>query len=145
MNTTAAATQARVTIATIRTWCRRGVVTAVKAAGRWIIDAASLARRIEIGARRVNQPADTSDLNPTILRSIRRARLGYTPHRADKAALAGRYVLAYPTGTYRFPSTFLGVDVWREKGLLDTIEVHGRHYYVLSDRGARIRADLDAR
>jgi hypothetical protein len=51
MNTTAAATQAGVTVATIRTWCRRGVIAAVKQAGRWIIDATSLTRRIEIGAR----------------------------------------------------------------------------------------------
>lgn len=49
MNTTTAATQAQVTIATIRTWCRKGVVAAVKQAGRWIIDATSLAARIAIG------------------------------------------------------------------------------------------------
>lgn len=53
MNTTAAATQANVTVATIRTWCRVGAVAAVKQAGRWIIDPTSLARRIEIGARRM--------------------------------------------------------------------------------------------
>jgi hypothetical protein len=50
MNTTAAATQAGVTVATIRTWCRRGVIAATKQAGRWIIDTASLAARIAIGA-----------------------------------------------------------------------------------------------
>ncbi|MEV5451624.1 helix-turn-helix domain-containing protein [Streptomyces sp. NPDC052535] len=55
MNTTTAATQANVTVATIRTWCRRGVITATKQAGRWTIDPASLARRIEIGAR-MNRP-----------------------------------------------------------------------------------------
>ncbi len=52
MNTTAAALQANVTTATIRTWCRSGVIAAVKAAGRWVIDTASLAHRITIGARR---------------------------------------------------------------------------------------------
>ena len=58
MNTTAAATQAGVTVATIRTWCRRGVITATKTAGRWIIDTASLAHRITIGQRkaRMTQP-----------------------------------------------------------------------------------------
>ncbi|OII60594.1 hypothetical protein BJP40_09545 [Streptomyces sp. CC53] len=141
MNTTAAATQAGVTIATIRTWCRRGAVAATKAAGRWIINAASLARRIEIGARRVPQPADTPDLNPTILRSIRRARLAYTPHRADKHALADRYVVAYPLTGYSHPSAF-GVTVWREKGLIDDITVNGRTYYVLSEMAARIRAAI---
>jgi len=50
MNTTAAALEAHVTAATIRTWCRRGAITAVKQAGRWIIDTASLAHRITIGA-----------------------------------------------------------------------------------------------
>ncbi|MFJ9799836.1 hypothetical protein [Streptomyces sp. NPDC101145] len=50
MNTTAAALQARVTVATIRTWCRVGAVAAVKTAGRWIIDTASLAHRIAISA-----------------------------------------------------------------------------------------------
>ncbi|GAA2640031.1 hypothetical protein [Streptomyces axinellae] len=50
MNTTAAALQANVTVATIRTWCRYGAVTAVKQAGRWIIDSASLATRIALGA-----------------------------------------------------------------------------------------------
>ncbi|PBC72310.1 MULTISPECIES: hypothetical protein [unclassified Streptomyces] len=50
MNTTAAALEAHVTVATIRTWCRKGVVAATKQAGRWIIDTASLAHRITIGA-----------------------------------------------------------------------------------------------
>ncbi|MER6844812.1 helix-turn-helix domain-containing protein [Streptomyces platensis] len=49
MNTTAAALQANVTVATIRNWCRRGVIAATKQAGRWIIDTASLAHRITIG------------------------------------------------------------------------------------------------
>src|SRR5690348_14784802 len=52
MNTTtaAAAQQAGVTVATIRTWCRTGAVAAIKQAGRWIIDTASLAYRIGLPA-----------------------------------------------------------------------------------------------
>lgn len=50
MNTTAAATEARVTVATIRDWARRGIIAATKVAGRWIIDTTSLVRRIAIGA-----------------------------------------------------------------------------------------------
>ncbi|MDP9953116.1 MULTISPECIES: hypothetical protein [Streptomyces] len=53
MNTTTAAKAAQtanVTVATIRTWARRGVIAATKTAGRWIIDTTSLARRIAIGA-----------------------------------------------------------------------------------------------
>lgn len=51
ITSTAAATTAGVTIPTIRTWCRIGAVTATKTAGRWVIDEASLARRIAIGAK----------------------------------------------------------------------------------------------
>lgn len=47
-NTTNAAVQAGVTVATIRTWCRTGAVAATKQAGRWIIDTASLAYRINL-------------------------------------------------------------------------------------------------
>mgnify|MGYP003577476421 FL=1 len=51
MTTTAvAAAQAGVTVATIRTWCRIGAVAAIKQAGRWVIDTASLAHRIAISA-----------------------------------------------------------------------------------------------
>lgn len=57
MNTTTAATEAHVTVATIRTWCRNGVIAATKTAGRWIIDAASLAARIAIG--HMKRPAKT--------------------------------------------------------------------------------------
>lgn len=57
MNTTAAATQAGVTIPTIRTWCRTGVVAAVKQAGKWVINAASLAARITIGQMRTRKAA----------------------------------------------------------------------------------------
>jgi hypothetical protein len=49
---TAAANQAGVSVATIRTWCRRNVVEAFKQAGRWVIDTASLAHRIALGKRR---------------------------------------------------------------------------------------------
>lgn len=52
MDTTAAATQANVTAATIRTWCRIGAVAAAKVAGRWVIDAASLAYRISLTAKK---------------------------------------------------------------------------------------------
>ncbi|MFE6868290.1 hypothetical protein ACFVFS_17210 [Kitasatospora sp. NPDC057692] len=48
ITTSNAATQAGVTVDTIRTWCRTGAVAAIKQAGRWIIDAASLAYRIAL-------------------------------------------------------------------------------------------------
>src|SRR5690349_11148176 len=67
MNTTAAALQANVTTATIQKWCRTGVITATKAAGRWTIDAASLAHRIAIAAmRRTRKETPVAlDLNAT--------------------------------------------------------------------------------
>lgn len=52
MDTTTAATQANVTAATIRTWCRIGAVGAAKVGGRWVIEATSLARRIALGVRK---------------------------------------------------------------------------------------------
>jgi len=92
MNTTAAATQANVTVATIRTWCRRGVVTATKQAGRWIIDTPSLTRRIEIGAR-MSRPttrytvAETTNTYGTTVWSVARTdgtTAGYSgDHRID--------------------------------------------------------------
>jgi len=62
MNTTAAALQAHVTTATIRLWARRGVIAATKTAGRWIIDAASLAHRIAIATLKTRK-APSMDLN----------------------------------------------------------------------------------
>jgi hypothetical protein len=55
MNTTAAALEAQVTTATIRAWARRGVIAATKTAGRWVINAASLAHRIAIAAMRTKK------------------------------------------------------------------------------------------
>jgi hypothetical protein len=53
MNTTTAAkaaAQAGVTVRTVQAWCRTGAVAAVKQAGRWVIDTASLAYRIGLPA-----------------------------------------------------------------------------------------------
>lgn len=52
MNTATAAQTAGVAAATIRIWCRRNVISAVKRVGQWVIDAASLAYRITLGARK---------------------------------------------------------------------------------------------
>lgn len=66
MDTAAAATRAHVTAATIRNWCRHGVVAAIKTAGRWFIDTTSLAARIAIGAMRARKQARmTLDLTAT--------------------------------------------------------------------------------
>jgi hypothetical protein len=75
MNTTAAALEAQVTVATIRAWCRQGVIAAVKTAGRWIIDTASLAARIVIGKMKAAHatPARNRDLDITIGQEVAQA------------------------------------------------------------------------
>ncbi|MFG2617784.1 hypothetical protein ACGFXC_09145 [Streptomyces sp. NPDC048507] len=55
MDTTTAAAQAKVTVSTVRAWARRSIVAATKTSGRWIIDAASLAHRIAIGAMKTRK------------------------------------------------------------------------------------------
>ena len=70
MNTTTAAAQAGVTVATIRTWCRHNVIAAVKTSGRWVIDTASLAHRIAIGALKATKRI-TADLTDEYLDTVR--------------------------------------------------------------------------
>lgn len=52
-DTASAAAQAGVSPRTIRTWCQRGAVTAVKVDGRWVIDLESLRHRISLNRRTV--------------------------------------------------------------------------------------------
>lgn len=102
MNTTAAATEAQVTAATIRIWCRRGVVAATKTAGKWAIDTTSLARRIAIGARRLARKAKQAILTPEALTAIGGSR--WQRSGMDRvyfnnwAAFAGLELSYYDTG-----------------------------------------------
>ncbi|MEV8523107.1 hypothetical protein AB0451_02965 [Streptomyces sp. NPDC052000] len=94
MDTTAAALEAHVTADTIRTWCRIGAVDAVKTAGRWVIDTASLAHRIAIG--------------------LRKARMQSTP--GTMSARGEEYVANWPTSiANRFQ---VGVE-WTATTLID--------------------------
>ncbi|WP_282797358.1 hypothetical protein [Streptomyces sp. CC224B] len=68
MDVAAAAATANVTADTIRTWCRRNVISAIKHAGRWIIDEPSLRHRLRIGRRLARKRAER-------LAPRRRARL----------------------------------------------------------------------
>lgn len=61
MDTATAAQTAGVTTATIRAWCRRNVIAAVKTSGRWIIDAASLAYRVTLGRKETKQVEITTE------------------------------------------------------------------------------------
>jgi predicted site-specific integrase-resolvase len=71
-STATAAQAAQVSTATIRSWCRTGVVSATKTAGRWTINASSLNARIQIGldieTARITRKASTiaalADLSP---------------------------------------------------------------------------------
>lgn len=96
MNTSTAAIQANVTVTTIRAWCRRGVVTAIKQAGRWLIDTSSLAARIAIGAMRARKKdsvPNTVDLTATYT---------WTPAGASEAVTITPAVStrAKPAGTF---------------------------------------------
>lgn len=82
MNTTTAATQAGVTVPTIRTWCRLGAIDAVKTSGRWAIDAASLAHRITIGTWKKATVTETypwDDDHPEHDDLMRLVQAGITP------------------------------------------------------------------
>lgn len=81
MDTTTAATQANVTVDTIRTWCRMGAVAAVKRAGQWIIDETSLRARITLG-RQMHRAALTrraAAARARILAALPLPRLTGTP------------------------------------------------------------------
>lgn len=136
MNTTTAAAQANVTVATIRTWCRRGVIAAVKQAGRWIIDTASLAHRIEIGTRRMTDP--THGIDEATLGDIRSARLARPHHLRQSPDLKDRYLL---------PSMgYVSYGPMEEAGLVERITVQrGRIQYVLTAKAERIRATIAAK
>lgn len=62
MNTTLAAAKARRTVATIRTWCRRGVIGATKQAGKWVIDQTSLEYRISLDKPAAPKPLTAEDI-----------------------------------------------------------------------------------
>lgn len=101
ITTAAAAEQAGVSTSTIRTWCRTGAVAAVKTAGRWIIDTASLAYRIKLPAallRRVRPVALTVD-NMVAIGGRRWQKAGHDRvYINDWAAFAGIATSHYGTG-----------------------------------------------
>lgn len=97
MDTTTAARQASVTVATIRHWCRFGAVAAAKVAGRWVIEAASLARRIALTAKKT-VVAFTID-TMTAIGGSRWTKNGHDRvYVNDWASLAGIETSRYNTG-----------------------------------------------
>ncbi|KIF66228.1 hypothetical protein HY68_36560 [Streptomyces sp. AcH 505] len=143
MNTTAAAVEAHVTVDTVRTWCRLGVVAAVKQAGQWIIDTASLAARIAIG--RMKRPARRVVFTAESMTAIGGRR--WQKNGMDRvylnegvwAELAGIDVSRYGTGNVSSASVNgRGIANGRALGLLGAIDkvwfdaadglLHFRHY-----------------
>lgn len=147
MNTTTAATEAQVTVATIRTWCRIGAVAAAKQAGRWVIDTASLAHRIAIGARRLARKAAKVVLSTDTMTAIggnRWQRNGMDRvYLNDWAAFAGLEVSTYNTGNISSAS-YQGEGIsnsqaYKLLGCIDKVwydaadgKIHGRFGYTES-------------
>ncbi|MFD5940240.1 hypothetical protein [Streptomyces griseus] len=142
MNTTTAAAAAKVTVATIRDWARRGVIAATKTAGRWIIDTASLARRIAIGAmKRPARPIVYSAEAMVAIGGNRWQRNGMDRvYFNNWAAFAGIETTRYNTGNISSAS-YQGAGVSNSQAykLLGTIDkvwfdaadgkIHGRFGY----------------
>lgn len=145
MNTTAAAAEANVTVATIRTWARRGVIAATKVAGRWIIDITSLAHRIAIGARRTAKTAIAYTVETMTAIGGREWRAG-DKHRVyinDWQNFAGLEVSRYNTGnissaTYQDEGVS-NSQAYKLLGCIDKVwfdtadgKIHGRFGYTES-------------
>lgn len=98
MNTQTAATKAHVTAATIRTWCRRNVIAAVKTARGWVIDETSLNHRIALGNRGPKPVAYTIE-TMTAIGGSRWTKNGHNRvYINDWADFAGLDVARYNTG-----------------------------------------------
>lgn len=129
MNTTAAATSAGVTIPTIRTWCRRGVIVATKAAGRWVIDAASLNRRIQIGARRARKATMSLDLTAATIKTRIRGGVTTTSVRGFAPLLADRLAAITDEGDRLHTEQALSGAVIAIRDQADEAEESGRYGY----------------
>lgn len=103
MDTRTAATQANVTVDTIRTWCRIGAVAAEKVAGRWTIQAESLTYRISLGVRRrPRKPVYTLD-NMLAIGGNRWQRGDFDRvYLNDWERFIGLEITRYNTGNIRF-------------------------------------------
>lgn len=98
MNTQTAAAKANVTAATIRTWCRRNVIAAVKATRGWDIDETSLNHRIALG-RKTPKPAELTIETVTAIGGSRWTKNGHDRvYINDWAGFAGLDVARYNTG-----------------------------------------------
>lgn len=152
MDTTTAALQAHVTTATIRLWARRGIIAATKTAGRWIVDAASLAHRIAIGAMR---PRKATTVTPITIADELHGYIGTLGVRGPAAALQTAFEAGAPvalTGAYAGESVYLGYTTRTPGCLEETIGLDHRDgdiavYLIDEDRLAgapQVSAAIDA-
>jgi hypothetical protein len=119
MDTSTAAQQAGVTVATIRAWCRRNVIGAIKIAGRWVIDAASLAYRITL------TPKVTMDAPVYLTNKTQRVR-GHIAAVAPAAQLAAAFAAGQPVtlaGKFAGERVYLGHtrQTWDDGVTVETI------------------------
>jgi hypothetical protein len=142
MNTSAAATEAHVTVATIRTWCRRGVVAAIKTAGRWIIDTTSLAHRIAIAAIKATRKAAVTEPAPTIDRKTLRAANKELAAAARARILAAMPALPELTGTDKQIAWATDIRASRIEAAVENLRGShlGIHYCLASADGDPLRA-----
>lgn len=143
MNTSTAAAQAHVTVATIRTWCRRNAVAAVKAAGRWVIDSASLARRIAIGTlkRSTRQETPVTEA-PTDRKAVRAANKALAAEARERIMSALIAKLPPLTGTEKQISWATDIRARLVEAAVENLRgTHlGVHYCLASIDGDPLRA-----
>ncbi|MEU0979071.1 hypothetical protein ABZ488_07610 [Streptomyces griseus] len=87
MDATTAATKSKVTVATIRTWCRTGVISAVKSSGRWDIDHKSLRahRRRLLAIRNAREARAATRVHTSIAARLTLPALTGTPKQIARA------------------------------------------------------------
>ena len=134
MDTATAAQQAGVTVATVRHWCRIGAVAAVKRAGRWVIDAASLAYRISLGVRRTTRKIVYTVENMIAIGGSEWERHGkhrvYLNNWADLLGLEGG---RYKSGNIRW-ATLGGKDISNSEAGRILCQVRAVYYDVTDGR-----------
>lgn len=129
VTTTTAARIARVSVDTIRAWCRIGAVTAAKAHGRWAIDTDSLAHRVTLGRTlTAERHADLIDL--TAFRDAKAAR-----SKALELIETGGLIPGSRPGLWLAASSDGGntyaIDLWEPSCTCRGFIYHGRcHHFV---------------
>lgn len=109
-----AARIARVTITTIRTWCRQGTVAATKVRGRWVVDVASLRTLLAaLNQAPRRQPADhyrKGEHTPAKTGRAARTRVGHHMSVARRHATLIAWANAGKLTAAQYLADILGAD-----------------------------------